>query len=234
MKTCCRCGIERELTNFHKDKRLKSGLAGHCKICHDKTVRQWQQKNPEKAKEINFRAQERRRERKSETQKEYYRNNRQYYRDKAKEYKARPEGAKKYTPCPEKARVWRENNREALAYHRRLRKSRIRGSRVDFTKEDNEEVLKRFGGKCSLTGSPDIHMDHFIPVATGYGDTVIGNMIPLKASLNNSKYSNNPFEWIKGQEESIRENFKEVVIYLSEMNGMDIHEYEAHVYNCFD
>ena len=33
MKKCSKCGVEKEFTEFHKDKAYKDGLKGRCKSC---------------------------------------------------------------------------------------------------------------------------------------------------------------------------------------------------------
>lgn len=89
---------------------------------------------------------------------------------------------------------------------------------------------------CAFTGcSGDIHLDHFIPLAWGYGGSVIENMIPLKGSLNLSKQDANPFEWIKRkyiQEQIDMDRWNATVDYLAELNGMTAQEYEEYVYWC--
>ncbi len=37
MKICTKCGEERDLCNYYKDKRTKDGLYSSCKLCHNKT-----------------------------------------------------------------------------------------------------------------------------------------------------------------------------------------------------
>src|SRR5690606_5885857 len=103
-----------------------------------------------------------------------------------------------------------------------------------FTLEEYYELMERFGGRCALTGSEDVHLDHFIPVHTGLGVTAVRNLIPLDARLNTSKGGQNPFEWINGQDSDIQTKFSEIVNYLAKLNGFTRDEYEAHVYNCFD
>ena len=35
-KICKKCNIEKNVTEFHKNKRMKDGLHGHCKVCKKK------------------------------------------------------------------------------------------------------------------------------------------------------------------------------------------------------
>jgi|SRR5215469_632170 len=49
MKTCKKCGIEKQEEDFYfqKNKILRIGT---CKICHNEIMRRWQKENPDKAK----------------------------------------------------------------------------------------------------------------------------------------------------------------------------------------
>lgn len=238
MKECCRCNVAKDLSLFYKNKRSSDGHAYHCKECHNKTTIQWQQENPERASDINNIAQVKRRTQKAQTQREYYLNNKDYYKQKSVEYRAKyPEKfvgrLRKQKIDPDYSREYRAKNKDLIKFHRKKRKALIRGSIVNFSKDDYDSVLERFEYKCAISGSSDIHMDHFIPISTGYGDTTIGNMIPLDAKLNLSKSASNPFEWIKTRSDIDRKRFEDVVFYLAEMNGLTTDEFEAHVYNCF-
>jgi hypothetical protein len=49
MKTCIKCGIRKELTEFSKCSNLKKapdGLQGYCKLCNKKYIKQFHLKNP--------------------------------------------------------------------------------------------------------------------------------------------------------------------------------------------
>jgi len=65
MKKCSRCQIEKELTEFSKDKRLASGIGAQCKQCVNERhgiwyeankdlaftlTKDWQKRNPDKVK----------------------------------------------------------------------------------------------------------------------------------------------------------------------------------------
>ena len=52
-KVCKKCGIEKELTEFHKDKSGKFGRKYLCRVCSSKKDREWRTKNIEKARARN-------------------------------------------------------------------------------------------------------------------------------------------------------------------------------------
>ena len=47
-KLCKKCGLEKEKTDFYKDKQNKDGLGSYCKTCHKENVRKNYKLNPEK------------------------------------------------------------------------------------------------------------------------------------------------------------------------------------------
>jgi hypothetical protein len=49
VKVCTKCKVEKELTEFHKDKRSKDGLRSKCKSCR----RKYREANKERMKEIS-------------------------------------------------------------------------------------------------------------------------------------------------------------------------------------
>lgn len=51
MKKCTKCGIEKQTTEFHKDKIKKDGLRSYCKICASETAKKYREANPEKSRE---------------------------------------------------------------------------------------------------------------------------------------------------------------------------------------
>jgi hypothetical protein len=128
----------------------------------------------------------------------------------------------------------RRNNPDIRKVRDHQERTRERSLTFSWTRKDIEVVRTQFDGKCPLTGSYDIHYDHFIPLGIGHGGTYIGNMIPLDARLNESKQAKNPFEWIKTRDDVSMDVFNNVVDYLANLNGMTSEEYRAFVYWCFD
>ena len=51
MKTCTKCGIEKDVNHFSKCKSAKDGLQSYCKVCVKEINNKWREANPEKAKE---------------------------------------------------------------------------------------------------------------------------------------------------------------------------------------
>lgn len=51
MKTCTKCGVEKNESEFHKSNDGKNGLRAQCKACRNSEVREWKLKNVEERKE---------------------------------------------------------------------------------------------------------------------------------------------------------------------------------------
>ena len=73
MKTCNKCKIEKELTEFHKDKGKKDGHSTCCKICAKARTAKWQVEN---------------KDRKNRNQAKYRNSNKELLAKRYKEYTA--------------------------------------------------------------------------------------------------------------------------------------------------
>jgi hypothetical protein len=54
MKTCIKCGEEKPLSGFHKDKSTKDGFTRYCGKCATEQSKNWYQKNPNVKKNANL------------------------------------------------------------------------------------------------------------------------------------------------------------------------------------
>jgi hypothetical protein len=54
MKICSKCGEQKPLKEFSKDKRVKSGLKSWCKSCINLGARKWKQNNSKKVKNLHL------------------------------------------------------------------------------------------------------------------------------------------------------------------------------------
>lgn len=73
MKKCNKCEIDKELSEFDKNKKHKDGLAYYCKACAAIGVKQWRENNKERAKEATKQWCENNKERVKETSGAYAR-----------------------------------------------------------------------------------------------------------------------------------------------------------------
>lgn len=127
---------------------------------------------------------------------------------------------------------WQQENPLLVSIKGARRRARTKDLPQTFTKEDAEQLVSRFGG-CFLTGSLNYQLDHVIPIASGFGGTFKGNMLPLRSDLNQSKGQKNIFEWFKEiqeRENLSQERFDEGIKYIASLNGMTNEEYENYVY----
>jgi hypothetical protein len=132
MKKCSKCGIDKELENFSKDKRAKNGLCCSCKDCQSK----YREKNKE---EINRK------------QNKYYKENKEEISQCVKKYrKQNREKINKHN------KEYRLRNKEKL---KKRRKKYLEENRKKVNKRQNEcrkEKRKNdiiFKLSCNLRGS---------------------------------------------------------------------------------
>lgn len=182
MKTCKKCGNEKNVTEF----RLRVwGYAGTCRECekqaskenfyknHDKylsnsklwksnnkeknenTKREWIKKNPDKVSEMN---------------------KRKYNKDPLKYIKAAVE--------------WARSNPERKNAQIKNRKARILGNGGSYTAEEWIELKNKYNNTCLCCGKkePEIKLtfDHVMPISKG-GENTIENAQPLCLSCNSRK-----------------------------------------------
>lgn len=140
----------------------------------------------------------------------------------------------------ENNRRWLEDNLARVREYKKLWLSSDRAKKAElpsfWTEEDRCIATEYFGG-CALTGNPNFEWDHVLPISSGFGGTVAGNMLPLCKELNASKGSRNIFDWYRENRERFsisEERFNKTISYLAVMNGMSEEEYEQYVYGCYN
>lgn len=210
-KVCGKCSKEKALTEFAKQKTGKLGRRSTCKECIKKSDKIYRESNKEKIQAYLHVT----RDRRMVVQREWRERNRDYqvsYRetDRGKEVRR-------------------------LADQRRLaRKVNLPDT---LTGEQLDKLIEYFKG-CALTGDKDdIQFDHLIPLSSNVGGTVAGNIIPLRADLNQSKGNRNVFEWFDANQRRLslsRDKFDRMIEYIAEINGMTVSEYRDYYEGCFE
>ena len=245
-KNCNTCGKLKPISGFYKRPRLKSGYDAECKECTFEKSR----KVKDRIKSIN--------ERKTldEYLDESYRGLPKGTRRcrECSEIKTILEFTRIdtysngfFTKCYDCENSYRRDLKESRSDEdRRQQKarqalitSRYRARKIQLpdtlTELQVAEILNRFSSKCSVCESEYQHLDHFIPVSSGYGGTTLENIVPMCGRCNMSKGAKNPFEWAETLPTKDRERFDSLVEYLTVINGIaTVEDYEAHVNQCFN
>lgn len=245
-KNCNTCGKLKPISEFYKRPRLKSGYDAECKKCTFEKSR----KVKERIRSLN----------ESKTLEDYFEES---YKGLPKGTRKCRECSEVktileftridtysngfFTKCYECENSYRrdlkESRSEADKRHHKARQalitSRYRARKTKLpdtlTEFQVSEILDRFSNKCSVCESEYQHLDHFIPVSSGYGGTTLENIVPMCGRCNMSKGAKNPFEWAETLPTEDRERFDSLVEYLSVINGIaTVEDYEAHVNQCFN
>lgn len=180
MKTCKKCNVEKPLSEFHKDKKLKDGHSNRCKECAIARAKEHYQSNREDAIARQKAWTEANRDKTREYSRQSYQRNLDSRREKNRAYSAA--WAKKY---PEKARMLVAKRRARLlsAGHENI---------VGWL-----ELLQFYGGVCAKCGSQeDLQLDHIIPISLG-GRHATHNFQILCRSCNSSKGNRNSDDYRK-------------------------------------
>ena len=74
MKVCTKCGVEKEFSDFNKQKASNDGYVSSCKFCRTK----WYQANKEHRVEYNKKWYQANKERSSESHKKWYQANKEH------------------------------------------------------------------------------------------------------------------------------------------------------------
>lgn len=154
-KICFKCGKEKPISKFYKDKKSKDGYGYYCKECQSKMAKEYYHNNLEKFKEyrINNRGKI------SQHQKEYYQNNAELLKEKGKKY---------YQDNLEKMR---KKNKEYywdnLGKHKEYGK-KYRSNNRDKARQSQKEYMKR-----KRESDPVFKLNHNI--STGIYNSLKGN-----------------------------------------------------------
>lgn len=131
-----------------------------------------------------------------------------------------------------------EDNKERYYERNTKRLDMIRALPNEVTTMDYAKILESFNYSCALTGeTKNIEQEHFIALSTGHAGGVLGNIVPISASLNASKHAKNPFKWFaevrKEYDIDVRK-WNSLIEYLAHTNGLSIDDYINYVNWCYD
>lgn len=210
-KKCSKCGEEKELVEFSKNKNTKDGYSYNCKACASANHRKWRQDNKGRIKEYMQSYREENKDRIKEQVKSYREKNKERAREWKRQWSAKnPEKVraqkrrhyqKNKQYYKDNAAKWRRENPEEISLIGQRRKARkLENGCEHFTRQQLKEHWIQEGidpERCYYCEeAPFEHIDHYIPLAKG-GPHFMSNLRPSCASCNTSKSARNPEEWMK-------------------------------------
>lgn len=189
-RTCRRCGITKDLSEFSKDRKGKDGISSRCKECAAANTRSWSAANRERKSEAARKWREQNRERILARGAEYRRANREVLEEKQKAWRA-----KNGHVVVARVKKWREENKEHVNAKRRAetarRRARLKLACPRWADHKFIDWIYELAGKYSeMTGIPH-DVDHIIPIAgkRACGLHVPENLRIIPASENRKKHT---------------------------------------------
>ena len=119
MKKCIKCGIEKSLSEFHKDRSQKDGHRNECKTCRNEYFTRYRQKNKDKIAEKNSR---------------YYQKN----KDKIAE-----KGARYYQENKEKSALYYQENKDRFILYYQKNKEKIAEKGARYYQENKDKIAEK-------------------------------------------------------------------------------------------
>lgn len=187
LKTCSKCGIEKEATEFHRSSRTRDGRQSRCITCANAYSREWRQANPEYEREYYSANRDRKRD--------YYAANREHRTEYNREYHAANRDRLR-----EYIRKWRQENPDAVRAHANNRRARLINAEGEITADIIQDLFNRFP-VCSC-GQPTEHLDHIQPLSRG-GSNLPDNLIPLCSACNLQKSAKTAEEYLLTLEDTL-------------------------------
>ena len=175
MKVCTKCGLEKDLGSFSKNKYFKDGLQYSCRDCNKASNKAWYKENKEEKLA-----------------------NGKKYRDSHKEETA----ARMRVYCEANkerraayGKAWAKANPDKKREAVRKRRAMKELVNENYTKEDEAYTMDLFDNMCYNCDSTDnLHIDHHKPLSRG-NPLTRDNAVVLCGSCNSSKGTKSPSEF---------------------------------------
>ena len=186
IKTCTKCKINKNTSEFYKNKSAKDGLASWCKACSYECVRKWKKANSgkvseqckvyrEKNRDKLAKYRERNRDNLAAKHREYYRNNKE--------------------KCAKRMREYQKKHPEVFRAAVRMYNARKLELQEVYTSNDESNTKELFNHKCyNCTATDKLEIDHHLALSKGHALSRT-NAVLLCRSCNASKGNKTPLEF---------------------------------------
>jgi 5-methylcytosine-specific restriction endonuclease McrA len=180
MKTCTKCGEEKALDAFGKDRSKADQMRTVCKVCTNNAFRARRAADPKKYREISQRSSRKWANGNPEAAREMQRRGSAAYRTR------HPGRAAEFT------QTWRKAHPDMVSAQWARKRARRRGaSHEPYSRAD---IFAAYGGSCAYCGDPAEHLDHVKAISRGGADAA-HNLLPACAPCNLSKGAKSLAEW---------------------------------------
>jgi HNH endonuclease len=230
MKSCTKCKLEKQYSDFYKKKATKDGYRPECKTCTkasndayretnredvNRKAREFKANNRDKIRLDNAKYRENNLDKVRKISRDYARKNRERISEYAKEYYVANKEA-----IREKIREYEKLNRHKRVIREQRRRHKIRALPYDFSELDWFTCLDYFNHKCAycVSSENNLQQEHLIPVANG-GGYVKENIIPACGSCNVSKKDKEFFSWYEKSPNYNAKNVEIILNYFSFISG---------------
>lgn len=222
MKVCSRCGVEKPVTEFYKQKTGKDGLMGWCKVC----TKQYRSDNKQHYQIIN----KAKYEYESDILKEYQRKYNEEHKEERVKYAKKYKSVNTEKIISARQAYYDKNKIQLSKYHKEWAKSnpvlaktyghkrraKIRELPSTMTPESWNKALNYFGNKCCYCGKQlPLSQEHFIPVTKG-GSYSEDNIIPACTSCNTSKRDRLFSDWYPKYKYYSKHREQAIINYLTQ------------------
>jgi len=182
VKTCSKCGIEKTLDGFQKNKARLDGVETYCRECNNERIRQAYAANPKKKIAQTRKYHLANPEWSKRVQKEWHTENRDSQYAKVK---------KRLITDPE-FRQYRRDMSKLNSHKRRAQQANTEVTKV--TRNDLNNILNEFNNQCWICSVEltQVCWDHVHPLSKG-GAHSVNNLRPACVNCNSRKSATWPF-----------------------------------------
>lgn len=195
---CPKCGVEKPLSEYYKNKTYKNGYAtSSCKVCHI-SLSVEKAKGNQKIKDYKAEWHSKNSERISKKAREYRKVNKEVIALKKSEYNSTDAGKEKSKARLDKWKAAHPDGVNGISRRRRARKLAVESERYA-----EQDILDRWGADCHIYNEPvdldaprrvgvdgwerGLHLEHVTPLVAGGADT-IENVKPAHGLCNLRKF----------------------------------------------
>jgi 5-methylcytosine-specific restriction endonuclease McrA len=163
MKICSKCRINKNFTDFYRNKSSKDGYQNYCKTCNDLVNKKYCDSNREKVLQIYQNYHKTHKEQEVENYQEWYKKNKNKKVQYCKEYYQN-----NIEYMKDKTKRWVKDNYQQKLIYSQNRRAMLLNAPGKFTKENFDIKYQEQDGKCFYCNEEKkLTIDHKIPLSRG-------------------------------------------------------------------